>query len=92
MPSGIKNNGPFARPETSAASLPVSSGQPGAADTALSSAFRHVLGGAGAQGHPPSSPLKAGRELARRAKAEKPGAAQKGTPRKTHIGPRSGHK
>ena len=92
MPSGIKNNGPFARPETSATSLPAISGQPAAPDTALSSAFRHVLGGTGAQGHLPTAPLKTGQEIARRAKAEKPGAAQTGAPRKTHIGPRSGHK
>lgn len=92
MPSGIKNNGPFARPETSATSLPAISGQPAAPDTALSSAFRHVLGAGGSQNHLAASPLKQGQEIARRAKAENHGAAPKGAPRKAHIGPRSGHK
>ena len=92
MPSGIKHNGPVARPETSAASLPGLSQATPAPDTTLSSAFRHVLGAGGSQNHLAASPLKQGQEIARRAKAENHGAAPKGAPRKAHIGPRSGHK
>lgn len=73
--------------------LPVTVGQPAsAADAALSAAFRQALGGKAGEPHLPASPLKRGQEIARLAKTDNPGASLKGSPRKAHIGPRSGHK
>ena len=97
MPSGIKNRGPFARPaaDLSAKGLPglgPDTALPQPPDASLSAAFRHALGGKPADGHLPGASLKRGQEIAKRAKADKPGASPKGSPRKAHIGPRSGHK
>lgn len=61
-------------------------------DASLSAAFRQVLGGRPSEGHLPVPSLKTGQEIARQAKAGKPGAPMKGAPGKVHIGPRSGHK
>lgn len=94
MPADITKNGRNALP----ASIPSADGLPGltppppdAADAGLSAAFRLALGGKAGQPHLPGSGRKAGQEIARLARTEKP-AAPKGRPRKTHIGPRSGHK
>lgn len=65
---------------------------PQPADASLSAAFRQALGGRPGEGHLPVPSLKTGQEIARRARADKPGAPQKATPGKVHIGPRSGHK
>ena len=97
MPAGIKNKGVPARPGSglSATTLPglgPDAALPQPADASLSAAFRHALGGGQAQAHLPLRSLKAGQEIAKRAKADKPGAPQKAAPRKAHIGPRSGHK
>jgi len=102
MPAGIKNKGVAARPEPdlSATALPglgPDAAPPQPPDAGLSAAFRHALGGGHAEGHLPVPSLKTGQEIARRAKADKAfmhsaGAPQKASPRKTHIGPRSGHK
>ena len=95
MQAGIKNKGPFARPasDLSAKSLPglaPDGAQP--PDASLSAAFRTALGGKLGEAHLPLPALKTGQEIARQAKAHKPGAPNKGAPRKAHIGPRSGHK
>lgn len=85
MPSGITNKGPSVRPvlDPSAVTPP---------DAGLSAAFRHALGGKPAESHLPGASPKRGRELAKLAKADRPAAAEKGSPRNVHIGPRSGHK
>lgn len=62
-----------------------------APDAALSAAFRQALGAAPNEAHPQLPSLNRGTELAKRAKAGKP-AFDKASPRKAHIGPRSGHK
>jgi hypothetical protein len=36
--------------------------------------------------------MKPGQDVAKRAKADKPGTNTKTAPRKGHLGPRSGHK
>lgn len=95
MHAVIKNRGRFARPasEPAAARLPDAAHQGAPApDASLSAAFRAALGGKPGEGHLPRPALKAGQEIARQAKAQKPGAPQKGAQGKTRIGPRSGHK
>lgn len=96
MPSDIKKFGPSARllSAPSSASLPstladTTAGHP---DAGLSAAFRHALGTGTGQPHLPASSLKTGQEIARQARADRPAAPAKGSPRKAHIGPRSGHK
>ena len=88
MSTDRKNQGPRV-----AHSFPLAAGtlqQP--ADAGLSAAFRHVLGTKPGEAHLPAPALKPGQEIARLARSDKPAAAGKGTPRKAHIGPRSGHK
>ena len=95
MHAGIKNKGLFARPasDLSARSLPgiAPEGAP-SPDASLSAAVKAALGGKSGEAHLPPPALKTGQEIARQARAQKPGAPQKGAPRKAHIGPRSGHK
>lgn len=67
-------------------------GAPQSPDAALSAAFRSVLGRQTSQDHLRDAPKLGAQGIARSAKSERPGATGKGTPRKAHIGPRSGHK
>lgn len=97
MTADIRKSGLPARPVTdpSTASLPglaSASVPPLPADAGLSAAFRQALGGRSGEAHIPDASSRTGREIARQAKADRPGAPHKGTARKTHIGPRSGHK
>ena len=97
MPANIKNNGRFARPvaDPSAKGLPglaPDAALPQPPDASLSAAFRHALGGKPAEDHLRGTPMKRGQEIAKLAKADRPGSLAKGAPRKTNIGPRSGHK
>ena len=93
MPSKTRKPGAVARPsEPSASSLnrPVDGG---AADIALSAAFRSVLGTRASDAHLPAPALKQGQEIARLAKAAQPARpSARGNAQAAHIGPRSGHK
>lgn len=95
MTADIRKSGLPARPATdpSTASLPgLASAPPLPADAGLSAAFRQALGGRSGEAHIPDASAKRSKEIARQAKADRPGAPHKGSARKTHIGPRSGHK
>lgn len=85
MPSSIDKNGFPARPLTN---LP----QSAPADTSLSAAFRHVLGSKAGESPLTPSNTKRSAQMKKLAKSEKPGLPTKGASRKSHIGPRSGHK
>jgi hypothetical protein len=92
MPSGFKITGLHA-PSDKSAALPLAMGKKGQApDTALSSAFRNVLGSGAHPSHLATPELQTGHEIAKRAKADKPAANLKGSTRNAHVGPRSGHK
>ena len=62
------------------------------ADTSLSAAFRHVLGKKGAESPFASSGNTKGAEIAKRAKADRPGSSAKGSSHNARTGPRTGHK
>lgn len=63
-----------------------------APDVGLSAAFRQALGAKSGEAHLRSPNPSSLNVLARVAKADRPKAPLKGSPGKTHIGPRSGHK
>jgi hypothetical protein len=65
---------------------------PSAPDASLSAAFKRALGAKPEDSHLPGHASAKSNNIARMAKAEKPNAPLRGSPGKTHIGPRSGHK
>lgn len=62
------------------------------ADNPLSPAFAQALGGALPAGGSGSGNRFTAKDTLRQAVTDRPAAPGKGTPRKPHIGPRSGHK
>lgn len=87
MPSGIK------KPERSAPLAGAGIVAPlTAPDTALSPAFRNVLGSSAPRPHLPASALTGGQEMAKQAKTKKLAGSLKSGPRGTPVRPRSGHK
>ena len=86
---GVRTPALPVRPAVDAAPVPGATQSP---DAPLSAAFRSVLGCQAPQDHLRDAPSHGAQEIARLAKSVKPGATGKATPRKAHIGPRSGHK
>jgi len=89
MPSEFNKPGRKApMPTHSAIGLPDTGAAP---DIPLPPAFAQALGTAPTGGSGKGTKFTA-KDTARQAMADRPAAPGKGTPRKPHIGPRSGHK
>lgn len=90
MPSEFNKPGRKApMPAHSAIGLPETGGTP--PEIPLPPAFAQALGAAPTVGSGKGNKFTA-KDAARQAVTDRPAAPGKGTPRKPHIGPRSGHK
>jgi hypothetical protein len=96
MPAGTDKHGLDARPTSISADVSLSGltggAGPSAPDASLSAAFKRALGAKPGDSHLPGQASTKSSNIARMAKAAKANAPLKGSPGKTHIGPRSGHK